>query len=244
MNAHPAPSHRTERPEGHGLFISFEGIDGAGKSSHIEGLAQAFRAQGRQVTLTREPGGTPLAEKLRTLVLNDAMDPLTEALLMFAARKDHLSLVIEPALARGDVVLCDRFTDASFAYQGAGRGFDLAVLTTLERWVQQLAPSTPSTTDAAATGLRQPELTLWFDLPPEAAAERLAGARLPDKFESQPVAFFQRVASGYAQRAAQDPRRFARLDASATREAVWAQIQAVLVQRGLLPRQAPAEASP
>ena len=115
-----------------GLFISFEGIDGAGKSTHIDGLAAAFKAQGRQVTLTREPGGTPLAEKLREMVLHDAMDSLTEALLIFAARRDHLHNVIEPALARGDVVLCDRFTDATFAYQGSGRGFDLGVLQQLE----------------------------------------------------------------------------------------------------------------
>ena len=105
------------------LFISFEGIDGAGKSTHIGGLAQAFRAQGRVVTLTREPGGTPLAEKLRALVLNDAMDAMTEALLVFAARRDHLQQCIEPALARGEVVLCDRFTDATFAYQGSGYGW-------------------------------------------------------------------------------------------------------------------------
>ncbi|MDQ6881149.1 MAG: dTMP kinase, partial [Pseudomonadota bacterium] len=110
-----------------GIFISFEGIDGAGKSTHIKPLAAALRDQGRAVTLTREPGGTPLAEKIRELALNEAMDPLTEALLMFAARRDHLRLVIEPALAAGNVVLCDRFTDATFAYQGAGRSFDLAV---------------------------------------------------------------------------------------------------------------------
>ena len=122
-----------------GLFVSFEGIDGAGKSTHIEGLAQAFRAQGRTVTMTREPGGTPLAEKLRAMVLGDAMDPLTESLLVFAARRDHLMTVIEPALARGEVVLCDRFTDATFAYQGGGRGFDLDVLSTLERWVHPAA---------------------------------------------------------------------------------------------------------
>jgi dTMP kinase len=228
MNPHTAQHAHPESAQAAGLFISFEGIDGAGKSSHIDGLAQAFRAQGRQVTLTREPGGTPLAEKLRTMVLNDAMDPLTEALLIFAARRDHLGLVIEPALARGDVVLCDRFTDASFAYQGAGRGFDLALLGTLERWVQQVPA-------LAAPALRQPVLTLWFDLSPEMAAERLAGARVPDKFESQPLAFFQQVASGYAQRAAQDPGRFAKLDASASREQVWAQIRAVMAQRGLLP---------
>ena len=115
-----------------GLFISFEGIDGAGKSTHIEAVAQAFEAQGRSVTRTREPGGTPLAETLRQLVLNDPMDALTESLLVFAARRDHIHRVIAPALAQGRVVLCDRFTDATFAYQGAGRGFDLGVLQTLE----------------------------------------------------------------------------------------------------------------
>ena len=195
-----------------GLFISFEGIDGAGKSTHIEGLAQAFRAAGRQVTLTREPGGTPLAEKLRALVLNDAMDAMTEALLVFAARRDHLQQLIEPALARGDVVLCDRFTDATFAYQGMGRGFDLETLSVLERWVQA---------QPGNTGLRQPELTVWFDLDPTIAAERLAGARVPDKFEAQPVEFFRRVAAGYAARMEQEPRRFARIDAAQSREAVW-----------------------
>jgi len=132
-----------------GLFISFEGIDGAGKSTHIAAVAEAFRSLGREVTLTREPGGTPLAEKLRALVLGDPMDPLCEALLMFAARRDHLQQVIEPALARGAVVLCDRFTDATFAYQGHGRGFDLAVLRQLEQWVQARADGT----------LRQPDLT-------------------------------------------------------------------------------------
>jgi dTMP kinase len=162
-----------------GLFISFEGIDGAGKSTHIDMLAKAFDAAGRRVVLTREPGGTPLAEKLRALVLNDPMDPLSESLLMFAARRDHLGQVIEPALARGEVVLCDRFTDATFAYQGHGRGFDLAVLGQLERWVQAREQG----------GLRQPDLTLWFDLPAAVAAERLAGSRVPDRFESQPQAF-------------------------------------------------------
>ena len=115
-----------------GLFISFEGIDGAGKSTHIQGLADLFRQQGRQVTLTREPGGTPLAETLRDKVLHQAMDSLTEALLIFAARRDHIQQVIHPALQRGDVVLCDRYTDATFAYQGHGRGFDVQVLTQLE----------------------------------------------------------------------------------------------------------------
>ncbi|HSI52447.1 MAG TPA: dTMP kinase, partial [Ramlibacter sp.] len=169
------------------LFISFEGIDGAGKSSHVESLAEALRAAGRVVVVTREPGGTPLAEQLRKLALNEPMDALTEALLMFAARRDHLLQVIEPALARGDVVLCDRFTDATFAYQGGGRGFDLQVLAGLESWVQAVPALPPG-------ALRQPDLTLWFDLAPEIAAARLVSARVPDKFEAQPVEFFRRVA--------------------------------------------------
>jgi len=208
-----------------GMFISFEGIDGAGKSTHVEGLAQAFRACGRTVTLTREPGGTPLAERLRTLVLNEPMDAMTEALLVFAARRDHLQQLIEPALARGDVVLCDRFTDATFAYQGGGRGFDLDMLRVLEGWVQAL----PGT-----TALRQPELTIWFDLDPAIAAQRLAGARVPDKFEAQPVEFFRRVADGYGQRLAGNPARFARIDAAQSREAVWQDVLAAVRQRGWL----------
>jgi dTMP kinase len=210
-----------------GLFISFEGIDGAGKSSHVERLAEVLRSQGRAVTVTREPGGTPLAEQLRTLALNEAMDALTEALLMFAARRDHLLQVIEPALARGDVVLCDRFTDATFAYQGHGRGFDLEVLAALERWVQSV-PALP------AGALRQPQLTLWFDLAPEIAAQRLAGARLPDKFESQPLPFFQKVAAGYAARRAADPSRFARIEADQPREAVWQAVHDAMRVRGWL----------
>jgi dTMP kinase len=207
-----------------GLFISFEGIDGAGKSTHINALVQAFEAQGRRVTLTREPGGTPLAEKLRTLVLNDAMDPLCEALLMFAARRDHLQQVIEPALARGDVLLCDRFTDATFAYQGHGRGFDLAVLSTLERWVQD-----------TGDGLRQPDLTLWFDLPPAVAAARLANARTPDRFESESQAFFERVAGGYAARMKADPQRFARIPADQAPVQVAHAVRAAVVGRSWLP---------
>ena len=209
-----------------GLFITFEGIDGAGKSTHIAGLAEAFRAQGRVVTLTREPGGTPLAEKLRNLVLTYPMDPLCEELLMFAARRDHLQQVIEPALARGDVVLCDRFTDATFAYQGAGRGFDLEVLRQLERWVQAV-PGQDSQ-------LRQPDLTVWFDLPPAVAAERLAGARLPDRFESQPLAFFERVAAGYGDRMQQDLARFARVPSDQPKHLVWRDVRHAFEQRGWL----------
>jgi dTMP kinase len=205
-----------------GIFISFEGIDGAGKSTHIQSLAKAFSAQGRVVTLTREPGGTPLAEKLRTIVLDDPMDTMTEALLVFAARRDHLVNVISPALTRGEVVLCDRFTDATFAYQGAGRGFDWDVLSTLEQWVQQ------------GPDLIQPEMTVWFDLPPSVAAKRLSGARLPDKFEAQPQVFFERVADGYMRRCAADPKRFARINADQTPEQVWADVLAVFKLRGML----------
>jgi len=207
-----------------GLFISFEGIDGAGKSTHISAVADAFQIAGRAVTLTREPGGTPLAEKLRVMVLNDAMDSLTESLLIFAARRDHLVTVILPALARGDVVLCDRFTDATFAYQGGGRGFDLATLRTLEQWVQ-----------SAQTGkLVQPDLTVWFDLNPLEAAKRLAGARVPDKFEAQSVEFFTRVVQGYADRQQAEPSRFAQIDAAQSREAVWQDVFNVFKSRGWL----------
>lgn len=211
-----------------GFFISFEGIDGAGKSTHIERLAEALRAQGHQLTLTREPGGTPLAEQLRALVLKEKMDPLTEALLVFAARRDHLRTVIEPALARGEAVLCDRFTDASYAYQGGGRGLSGEVLATLESWVQQL-PGTETPV------LRQPDLTLWFDLAPELAAERLSGARVPDKFEAEPVDFFRRVATGYEYRAQKDPRRFARIQAAQEREAVWLEVLDAVRRKGWLP---------
>lgn len=195
-------------------FISFEGIDGAGKSTHIEGLAQWFKDRGHVVTLTREPGGTPLAEKFRALALHEVMDPLTEALIMFAARREHLIHVIEPALARGEVVLCDRFTDATFAYQGGGRNFDWGVLKTLEQMVQNVP----------ATELRQPNLTVWFDLPPAVAAERLSTARVPDKFESQPQSFFQAVRDGYAKRMQENPSRFAQIDANQAREAVWSDV--------------------
>lgn len=210
-----------------GIFISFEGIDGAGKSTHIDALAHAFRTQGRALTLTREPGGTPLAEKLRAMVLNDPMDAMTEALLVFAARRDHLQQVIEPALARGDVVLCDRFTDATFAYQGGGRGFDLNMLSILEQWVQ--AAQGP-----AGHFIRQPDLTVWFDLAPEIAAQRLAGARVPDKFEAQPVEFFRRVAQGYLSRLTAAPSRFAQINADNTREAVWLDVLQAVQTRGWL----------
>ncbi|MEO6291773.1 MAG: dTMP kinase [Burkholderiaceae bacterium] len=220
-----------------GLFISFEGIDGAGKSTHIAALVAAFQAErgADRVVHTREPGGTPLAEKLRQLILNDAMDPLTESLLVFAARRDHLNLVIEPALARGDVVLSDRFTDATFAYQGGGRGFDLNTLLILEQWTQQI-----SRLDADLTlknedePIRQPDLTIWFDLPAEVAAQRLTGARVPDKFEAQPVEFFRQVAAGYQQRMDTHPARFAKINSNQNRDLVWRDVLAVVQAHGYL----------
>lgn len=211
-----------------GLFISFEGIDGAGKSSHIGSLRQRLEDAGRTVVGTREPGGTALAEALRELVLHERMDALSEALLVFAARRDHIQQVIAPALARGDVVLCDRFTDSSFAYQGGGRGLALSVLESLERWVQQPA-------DGSRDALLQPDLTLWFDLPPAVAASRLALARSPDRFEGQDQAFFARVATAYAQRAAGSPARFVRIDAQRPLPEVWGTIESAVRLRGWLP---------
>lgn len=200
-----------------GCFVTIEGIDGAGKTTQVERLAERWRAAGHEVVRTREPGGTPLAEALREQVLHRPMDALTEALLVFAARRDHLREVIEPALARGAVVLCDRYTDATFAYQGGGRGFDLDVLAQLETWVQQG---------------RQPDLTLWFDVSPEVAARRRAAARDPDRFESEALDFFRAVRAGYAQRFAAAAHRVARLDAEQTPEQVADQIDAIMAARG------------
>jgi dTMP kinase len=199
-----------------GSFISFEGIDGAGKTSHIEACAQWLRARRSEVIVTREPGGTALAERLRELVLNEHMDALTETLLVFAARRDHLRQCIEPALARGATVLCDRFADATFAYQGGGRGFDLAVLEALESWVQQG---------------RQPDLTLWLDVPPAVAARRRAAAREPDRFERQDEDFFTRVRAGYKSRLEAAPKRIVHIDADRSPAEVWAQIQEVMEAR-------------
>lgn len=199
-----------------GRFITLEGIDGAGKSSHLDGLAGWLRQRGQTVVVTREPGGSALAEALRELILHRPMDALTETLLVFAARRDHLRQCIEPALARGDTVLCDRFTDATFAYQGGGRGFDRDPLVRLEAWVQQG---------------RQPDLTLWFDLPPALAAARRDAAREPDRFERQDPAFFERVRNGYLQRMQVDPGRFERIDAQADRDGVRAQLERAIEGR-------------
>lgn len=184
-----------------GRFITFEGIDGAGKSTQIQVVADVLRSRGIEVVITREPGGTPLAEALRNLVLNEPMDPSTETLLLFAARSDHLERVLRPALAAGRWVLCDRFTDATYAYQAGGRGVPVEKIATLEQWVH------PDT---------QPDLTLLFDLPPEIAAQRLAQARAADRFESEQLDFFGAVRSQYLERAAAFPARFFVVDSTAS----------------------------
>lgn len=200
-----------------GKFITFEGIDGAGKTTHLswfrERLQEKLAAAGRTVVSTREPGGTPLGEALRELLLHERMDLETEALLMFAARREHLAQVIEPALVRGDWVLSDRFTDATFAYQGGGRGLPRDKLETLERWVQ---------------GGFQPDLTVLFDLPPETASERRGAARAPDKFESETDAFFARTRAEYLRRAQEAPYRFEIVDASQSIERIRKRLGDVL----------------
>ena len=198
-------------------FITFEGIDGAGKSTHIEAVAERLRTLGATVVATREPGGTRLAERVREIFLHEKADVLTETLLAFAARRDHIGQVIAPALASGHTVLCDRFTDATFAYQGGGGGAPIAQLAQLEEWVQE--------------GL-QPDLTIWFDLPAELAAARRARAREADRFEQRELAFFERARAGYTARMEASPGRFARIDAAVDRDAVWRQIDAALESRG------------
>ena len=195
-------------------FITFEGMDGAGKSTQIAHAANWLRTRGESVLLTREPGGTPLGESLRALLLHEAMHPDTEALLMFAARREHLAQVIEPALARGEWVLCDRYTDASFAYQGGGRGLDAARLGVLEQWVQR--------------GM-QPGLTLLFDLPCEVAAQRLAASGGdPDRFEREQADFFNRVRAAYLERATAEAVRIRVIDASASPDMVSIQLEEIL----------------
>ena len=182
-----------------GRFITFEGIDGAGKSTHIAGVAELIRLHGYQVVSTREPGGTPLGEKLRELLLHEPMHLETEAMLMFAARREHLARVIEPALARGDWVVCDRFSDATYAYQGGGRGLDKAKFAVLEQWVH---------------GQLQPDLTFLFDLPTGVAEQRIsAQGRELDRFEQEKRDFHVRVRAAYLERAAAAPRRIAVINA-------------------------------
>ena len=193
-----------------GRFITFEGIDGAGKSTHIEVVAETLRARGVSLVTTREPGGTQLGERLRELVLNEVMAPDTETLLLFAARSQHLTEVIRPALAAGRWVLCDRFTDATYAYQCGGRGVAAERIGALEHWVH------PDL---------QPDLTLLFDVPPAVAAERLARVRAADRFEAEASDFFEAVRREYLNRAAHEPQRFRVLDGTLAPDALAATLR-------------------
>ena len=196
-----------------GYFISFEGIDGAGKSTHVDAFRNLMqeRYPNKEVVMTREPGGTSLGEQLRNLLLDAPMNLETEALLMFAARREHIAQVIEPALSAGKIVISDRFTDASFAYQGGGRGLSLSKLNELERWVQGRPDGS----------LLQPNLTILFDLPGEVAEARRSKVRAPDKFEKMDLDFFERVRQEYLRRAKDDLSRFHIVDATKTPEAIW-----------------------
>lgn len=200
-----------------GRFITLEGIDGAGKSTHVAWIREQLAARGHRVVATREPGGTPLGERLRQLLLAERMTHDSEALLMFAARREHLEQVIRPSLARGDWVLCDRFTDATYAYQGGGHGVCAQRIRQLEEWVQ---------------GDCLPDLTLLFDVPPEVSRERLAGnardGRVLDKFEREAQSFFERVRAAYLQRAQAEPGRFRIVDSSKTFEEVRARLATAL----------------
>ena len=204
-----------------GYFISFEGIDGAGKSTHIDAFCKLMqeRYPDREVVMTREPGGTPLGEQLRGLLLDAPMHLETEALLMFAARREHLAQVIEPALQAGKIVISDRFTDASFAYQGGGRGLSIPKLNELERWVQGRADGT----------ILQPDLTILFDLPGEVAQERRSKVRAPDKFEKMDLNFFEKVRQEYLRRANENPQRFHLVDATKTPAEIWNGLQSLKI---------------
>ena len=204
-----------------GKFITLEGMDGAGKSSHIENILATLRACGVEVVSTREPGGTPLGERLRELLLHEQMHAETETLLMFAARREHIAQVIVPALARGEVVISDRFTDATFAYQGGGRGVDWSKIVQLEQWVQ---------------GDLQPDFTLLFDVPLEIARARIAQRAAQtqealDKFEQESFDFFTRTREAYLQRAAQSPQRMAVIDSTQSLDDVKRQIREAMAVR-------------
>lgn len=197
-----------------GKFITFEGIDGAGKSTHIAHAAELLQARGKTVISTREPGGTELGEKLRQLLLHEKMHLETEALLMFAARREHLAQVIEPALERGEWVISDRFTDATFAYQGGGRKLNLHKLAQLEQWVHPHL---------------QPDLTLLFDVPIEVARARLDAAREPDKFERERADFFAATREVYLRRAAEFPDRFRIIDSTRSKAAVQKELEEIVL---------------
>lgn len=197
-----------------GKFITFEGIDGAGKSSHVEWLAEWLRRDGRVVHVTREPGGTELGEKLRELLLHASMHLETETLLMFAARREHLARLIEPALAKGEWVVCDRFSDATYAYQGGGRGLDRAKLHQLEHWVH---------------GDLQPDLTLLFDLPLDVARERIVlASRVLDRFEQERADFHERVRQAYLERAHSAPTRIRVINAQQTIDDIRKELEIIV----------------
>lgn len=194
-------------------FITFEGVDGAGKSTHLAWFAQALRQKGVDLLVTREPGGTPLGERLREILLNHPMHPETEALLMFAARREHVEQVIRPALRQGTWVISDRFSDASFAYQGGGRGVSIAKLEQLEQWVH---------------GDLQPDLTLLFDIPTEIARQRLANNESLDRFEQEQGAFFEKVRQAYLARSQKMPSRFELIHAGKSRDEVQQNLEKII----------------
>jgi dTMP kinase len=205
-----------------GYFISFEGIDGAGKSTHIESFSRLLKIRypEREVVMTREPGGTQLGEQLRALLLDAPMNIETEALLMFAARREHIAQIIEPALNAGKIVISDRFTDASFAYQGGGRGLSLEKLDDLEKWVQGRPDGS----------LLQPNLTFLFDLPGSIAEARRSKVRAPDKFEKMDLDFFEKVRQEYLRRAKADPKRFFLVDATRTPDVIWNELESLEIK--------------
>ena len=194
-------------------FITLEGMDGAGKSTHIPSIIEMLKARGLEVVSTREPGGTPLGERLRELLLYESMHAETETLLMFAARREHIANVIAPALERGAYVLSDRFTDATFAYQSGAKGVSASKVEILEQWVQEDL---------------QPDITLLFDVPVEVSIARLAGARSPDKFERESADFFTRIRNAYLQRARNNPQRFRVIDGSKSLDEVAKAVEDII----------------
>lgn len=196
-----------------GKFITFEGLDGAGKSTHIQAVVELLKRKGKVVVSTREPGGTPLGETLRGIVLNEPMDLETETLLMFAGRREHVAKLIEPALSRGDWVVCDRFTDATYAYQGGGRGVDRDRILVLEDWVH---------------GRLQPDLTILFDVPLAVAQARMAGSRQLDRFEREQADFHERVRQSYLERARANPARIRVVDAAQSIDDIRAMVEDIV----------------
>jgi dTMP kinase len=198
-----------------GKFITLEGMDGAGKSTHIPNIIAVLKTQGLEVVSTREPGGTRLGEQLRALLLHDAMHPETETLLMFAARREHIASVIEPALKRGAYVLSDRFTDATYAYQCGAKGVNSTKIKQLEKWVQ---------------GSLQPDMTLLFDVPVEISMKRLTTAREPDKFEREDAKFFEKLRQAYLTRAQENPERFRVINANQALDKVKVLVEEIILK--------------